>query len=225
MRHSTLGVIVLFAVTAGFSERPRAATVFDNKAAFLAATGSTSATGPIPSLGSVGEGPVAIGSLGFDAASGVVSSGLIFSDFSDLLPDNELAISGAENFNVVSTVPLFSLGFDFAEAGEDNPKLNGPFINSTFKVTLLAQTIVVDSFFFSRPNDAETFVGVWSAASFNKAEIREAVGGIGNEFFGEFYSGTLARSAVPAPVSLPLFLSALAGLGFVARTARATVPV
>ena len=120
---------------------------------------------------------------------------------------------------MVLTVPVFSLGFDFAEA-ELDPSLNGIFIDSTFVVNLLAGTTVVDSFTFSRPNDIATFVGIWSTVAFSKVEIRESTGSIGNEFFGEFYTGHTSPSAIPAAAAMPLFLSGLAGLAVAVRRRR-----
>jgi len=211
MKKLIIGVFVLLVTIVGLSERSHALILFDDRAVFLTATGATSATGPIPNLGSVGLGPVLIGSVGFDAAAGVVGLGLTFSDFSTLLPGNELAISGVENFNAVLKVPVFSLGFDFAEAEQDN-SLNGPFVDSTFTVNLLSGMSLVDSFSFARPNDIETFVGVWSDIPFTKVEIREVVGDIGNELFGEFYTGTSSPSAVPTASTFLLLVPGLFGL-------------
>lgn len=90
--------------------------------------------------------------------------------------------------------------------------VNATFVESTFEVTLFDGTTEVGSFTFARPNDQATFVGVWTDFGFDNIEIEETIGGIGNEFFGQFYTGT---TAIPEPTTLALF-----GLGAVLLAAR-----
>jgi len=92
-------------------------------------------------------------------------------------------------------------------------------VDSTFNLALFSDTTPVGAFTFNfnAPNDVAAFIGVWSDMAFNNVQIREIVGGIDNEFFGEVYTGGRAFngvSPVPLPAALPLFLTALAGLGF-----------
>ncbi|NQU20936.1 MAG: hypothetical protein HQ567_06600, partial [Candidatus Nealsonbacteria bacterium] len=157
------------------------------------------------------------GDLSFDLVNGQ-STRFIISDWTELLAGNDLAISGLESADIdisVGASPLHSFGFDFVEPQFD-PNVNAPFFESTFSVTLKNDTTTVGSFTFERPNDSVQFVGVWTtdpSEAFDRVEIRETVGGIENEFFGEFYAGT-ATEPVPAPTTVV----SLIGLGIMLTT-------
>jgi hypothetical protein len=60
------------------------------------------------------------------------------------------------------------------------------------------------------PDDALTFVGVWSTDAFDRIEIRETTGTLDNEFFGNFVTGDTAL--VPEPGTLLLVGIGLASL-------------
>lgn len=168
--------------------------VYDSKSTFLAETGATSATGPLPII--VGNPwTITVGEVTF--LGGPVNNTLQMKEWSARLTGNELAIDGVENFDIALTSPdpVYSIGFDFVEPQFD-PLVNGPFVDSTFNVTLLAGQQIVSSFMFSRPNDQATFVGAWSDVPFDRLEIREVVGENGNEFFGEFYVGHIPEGTV-----------------------------
>jgi hypothetical protein len=220
--------VAILALLFGFSRTGRAdVIIFSNKAEFLTATGATSATGPLPNLGLVPGGETAMQTVGTVTFSisppstqlfiGALGNPLVVGgDWTTRLPGADIAISGLENLNAALTAPVFSLGFDFVEP-ENDPNIFAPFIDSTFEVTLLMGSTVVDSFTFNAPNDTAAFVGVWSNHAFDRAEIRETVGGIENEFFGQFYTGTnpLQATPVPEPSTLALFgLGTLALIGY-----------
>ena len=198
---------------------------FNDQAMFLTATGATSATGPLPNLGIIPGGAAAsqtVGTVTFSIASpstslviGVAGQvGIVNNDWTTRLPGFDLAISDVENLNAAFASPGLSAGFDFAEPQND-PNVNGPFVDSTFTVTLKNGGVTVDAFTFNAPNDMAAFVGVWSDTLFNLVEIRETVGGVGNEFFGQFYSGARPLQAAPIPEPATIVLM-LAGVGVLA---------
>jgi len=217
-------VVLLLAVPA------HAATVviFDDKSAFLSSTGATNASGPIPPLGSgpppplgflPANTPKTLRSVTFSATAGlwfgVVGEPEI--NWTRLLPGHEIAVNGVERLDVSLAAPVFSYGFDFVEP-QFGPNINAPFVDSTFTVSLFSDATPVGAFMFNAPNDIAAFVGVWTDMQFNKVQIREIIGGIENEFFGMVYTGDRPYTGVahaPIPAALPLFLTALAGLGFV----------
>ena len=199
--------------------------IYNNATAFLADTAATSATGPLPSL--IGSQFSAhIGSVTFSDVNGngfwVGGLGAYTpADWTTLLPGDEIAINAVENLNITLDAPVFSAGFDFAEPGSQvgvaspsSPYANDaqyPFYDSTFSVTLKLDGAVVGDFSFNAPNEAASFVGVWSAAAFNQMDIREFSGGIEDDYFGQFYTGT---AALPAPEPEP-FALILCGVGLI----------
>jgi hypothetical protein len=232
-------------------------TVFDNKSVFLSRTGASSATGPIPPLGFVSNTPTTVGSVTFTGPNGGLwfgAVGVSEVDWTTLLPGHEIAINSFENMDVSFATPVYSYGFDFVEPQFSTPNINAPFVDSTFAVSLFSNSTPVGAFTFNAPNDVAAFAGVWTDMAFNNVQIREIVGGIENEFFGEVYTGGrripgcsgLAPgrggavppgqlsppgcsgfapgqlSAVPIPAALPLFLTALAGLGLLGWRRRQT---
>lgn len=201
-------------VVAGLQPKTQGAlTVFDGKATFLSATGATSATGPLPLLGYVNSAEA--GSLTISNVSGssdpsvALGFGVIDrpnpEDFwTTLLPGIDLAVGGFEDLNIVLDTPTCSFGFDFAEhltiPSEEGSLCGGGAgcVDSVFTVSLFLDGTLVDSFWFNAPNDVASFVGVWSAAAFNRVEIREsrAQGGVENDYYGQFYVGD---SCMPEP--------------------------
>ena len=209
--------VVATAAALSLSPSAEAVTIYSDKTTFLTDTGATSATGPLPSLVSPTSGPVTVGSITFTAPTGMWFGAEFVSeqDWTTRLPGNDLAINDLENLNVGINSPVYSLGFDFVEP-EFDPNINAPFVDSTFTVTMLLSGAPVDSFTFNAPNDIAAFVGMWSDSPFDRVEIRETVGGIENEFFGQFYTGTtLPPSDVPVPSTVALLGTGLAMLGLV----------
>lgn len=100
------------------------------------------------------------------------------------------------------------MGFDFAEPDETMPVPYGNVgnafgVDSTFRVTLMDGVTPVCEFTFSAEDDVISFVGVWSDAAFDRVSIRELVGGIDDEYFGQFYAGTIPCCA-PEPVVIDI---------------------
>lgn len=193
--------------------------VFDDKIDFLSATSASEAANfddastvgiwnSTYSMWDMGMS-FTLGDLQFDSQS----QGFWASNWTNRLDGLELAISDTEDMDV-TVIGLggnvFSFGFEFVEPEYDTlpwddqkPAHNATFVDSTFEVSLLSGATDVDSFTFNAPNDQAAFVGVWSYSDqgFDKVEIRETTGGIGNEFFGEFYVGT---QPIPAPGAILL---------------------
>lgn len=194
-----------------------AIVTFNDRATFIAATGATG-IGAIPASIS---GGFTLGGLTFSNVS--PSSMVSTNNWSTLISEaTDLAISDVESFDVASSGPLFSFGFDFHEPSASTPPgpqfpdtCNTTCVDSTFTITLRSGAALVDSFLFNRPNDVLAFVGVASSVAFDRIEIRETAGGIDNEFFGNFLIGRV--QVVPEPSILALLGLGLLGLGLARR--------
>jgi len=200
--------------------------VFNDLAVFQTATGAVSATGALPSLPGV-YSAVTVGDVTFSGVNGwaIYVGGLEAytpSDWSSLLPGNEIAVNYVENLDAVFDTSVFSAGFMFVEPGANSTtsahanNAYYPSVDSTFTVTLMMGGTVVDQFNFNRPEETASFVGVWSSAAFDRLEIRETIGATEDDYFGEFYSGTVAMP-VPEPETYALMLAGLGLVGFAAR--------
>jgi hypothetical protein len=97
-------------------------TTFENKAAFLAATGATNATGPLPNLGGVANslnptGSATVGSITFSLAPGGDNFSIGSAPDPDIYPQtpgNDISF-GFENLRVKTAAPVFALGFEMVE--------------------------------------------------------------------------------------------------------------
>lgn len=199
----------------------RAAIVtFNDQAAFVGATGATSATGPLPNIGNTG-GSATVNGVTFTrgpAATqlfiGAAGVGSIPGDWTPLIAGNDIALSSPEDLDVDFAGPVFSAGFDFVEPDSTSagPGCNAACSDSTFNVTLKLGAAVVDAFSFNAPDNVLAFIGVWSDSAFDGLEIRDVTATIDNEYFGEFYTGSRSLSAIPIPAGVWLFGTALVGL-------------
>lgn len=202
--------MLAFAAVLALAIPVQAATiqVFEDKAAFLAATGAASATGPLPDLGVVIDannpgGSATVGSIVFSLAPGGDSLAIgalntpAAPDWYGLLPGNDIAL-GFENLrvNTADDIPVFSLGFEMAEPSAATMPVSGVTpVDSTYKVTLFLVEDQVAQFVFNVPDDVVAFVGVWSDTAFDRAEIIDTTRNDDDEYFGEFYTGTAAAPA------------------------------
>jgi hypothetical protein len=192
--------------------------VYDSRSAFLAATGSLDATGPLPNLGFVRDTAVTVGTVTYTPVPGSTmwmgAKGSGLSDWTSLLPGSDVALNDVENLDLVVASPVYSLGFDFVEpSGFDLPTggcFVTPCVDSTFTVTLVSGGVAVGSFTFNAPDDVAAFVGVSSAVSFDTARIRETVGSLDDEYFGRVYTGGSPVSSVPEPATGAMLLAGLA---------------
>lgn len=225
MEIRTIAAILAAAVALVPSAAGAAIITYDSKSLFLAETGATDATGAYPNPGNIFPASVTYGSvtlsIGPNTSQFFVGAAGFSSDWTALLPGNDIAIGGPENLNAAFAAPVYSMGFDFVEPTSLN--VNATFRDSSFTVSLFQGATLIDTFGFSRPNDVAAFVGVWSDTMFDRAEIREVIP-VGttpadwaeNEFYGHFYTGPGARqvTSVPEPGTLLLMgggLVALAG--------------
>jgi len=207
---------------------------YSDQATFLAATGATDATGPLPDLGLRDDGVVPgssttpVGSATFYAARWVMGAdGVAGFDWTTLLPGHDIAISDSatggadESLDVSFTSLVYSAGFDFSEPSLDGNVQDGCYatcVDSTFEVTLKNGAATVGSFQFNAADDTAAFVGVWSSVAFDKLEIREIVGTDDDEFYGRFFTGDVALA--PEPAVLLLLGPGLAGLAAMGRARR-----
>jgi len=188
---------------------------FDNLSSFVTST-SAIATTALPNTGllagsasssqTVGDLTFSITSPSFGLFFGTAGSSVAPAPWTSRLAGNQIGISDSENLNIEMINHVSSFGFEFVEP-ENDPNMNGTFIDSIFEVTLLGNGSFIESFIFNANNDVAAFVGVSSDVAFNRVEIRELTGGPENEFFGLFYT-----SPVPVPTAVWLFGTSLAGL-------------
>ncbi len=167
-------------------------TFMGDKTGFLNTTGAISATGPLPLINA--GSPHTINSLTF-----FNSNGLIFGEFTSLLPGNELAVSDKESLTVEIDAPVFAFGFDFVDPDTTD---------GSFTMTLKNGALTVASFAFAaHASNVASFIGVSSDTAFDLVEIVDVQVLNRNEFWGEFF--TNSNSSVPEPSSIILFTGAL----------------
>ena len=155
--------------------------------------GATSASGPLPNLGTVGS--ARLGSLEFGIAPGgdnmaIGASGTLADpDWCPLTPGHDIAM-GWENLQVDLAAPAYALGFDFVQPDASMPAWGGTPVDSTFEVRLFAGGSPIGLVSFSSiPVDELVFLGVCSDVAFDRAEIIDVTESPfidDDEFYGEF---------------------------------------
>lgn len=212
---------------------------YANKASFINATNSVSATGILPMLGSVGPN-VTIGNANFNTTAFPTTTDIAVDQFSTLIQGNELALSGSENMNVSLSAPspVTSFGFEIHEPSRTRQLIDGtntPFFHdSTFTISLFQGASLVDQAMLQPANDVLVFFGLETDMAFDRVSITEDLAGStyisgnasvdmsnDNEFFGEFLIGSVS-STVPEPTSALTFCLVALSTVFV-RRARANV--
>src|SRR5205823_6037323 len=145
--------------------RAEAATisVFTNDALFIAATGATNATGPLPDIGAISSGSQTVGSVTFTTDSGGLfigtanlgagCGGVFGCGWTTRHPGADIAISGVDDFHADVTLggPVYSLGFYFVKPINDHSYVTNPG-PSTFTVSLFSGATFVGSFAYSTPS-------------------------------------------------------------------------
>ncbi len=209
---------------------PASFTTFEDKAAFLAATGAVNATGPLPNLGGVANslnptGSATVGSITFSLAPGGDNFSIGSASDPDIYPQtpgNDIAL-GYENLQVETASPVFALGFEMVEPSDDPitgtmPPGGGIPVPSTYRITLFNGATQIGQLNFTVPHpDVASFVGIQSNTAFDRAWIIDVTDSPfidDDEFFGEFYTSTTPAASVT--------LLQRAGLGTAVPGASAT---
>jgi hypothetical protein len=161
---------------------PQELTHFDDKSAFLAATGAT-AEDPMPCDGSWPSQERTIGNLQFSTlvrnCSLPGSSGnLGFWEANSPVPGCEIGINDCEDLEVtVLNGPVYAMGFEFYEPTVGGGVSPGcPATDSDFSVSVFLGSSLVGTFVFNVADDDVTgFVGIWSAEPFDRIIADELV--------------------------------------------------
>ncbi len=201
----------------GLSAYPALASVItyaDDKTNFLSSTSAT----PIGALPSSGANGTAIGNVTFTS-----SNPIVFGNWSNEIGGFDLAISGAENFNMTIASSANSIAFDMHEptTASGPPGCNAAVcVDSPFTIELFSGTTSLGTFQYNAPDDVSVnsggplgFFGVYSSISFNRVEVRDVNGNLDNEYFGNFLLGN-TTIPVSAPSTLLLVLGGIAVLRF-----------
>ncbi len=163
----------------------------DSRSGFVAASGATS-IGSSPTLNA---SSVTVGGVTFVTDSGT----LAFGDFSSRVPNNEMIISGAENFHVTLPANTFSFGFDIYEPNFVGVSgCNATCFDTNFSIEIFSGATSLGLYNYNAPDDSGTgpvalgFFGVHSQLAFNRVVVRDLANTNDNEMFANFLRGGTA---------------------------------
>jgi len=209
---ATFGATIAIFLGGTLTARAASFTFYDNKSDFLA---DTTATQTSPWIANAGNFTAFThDNLTFTPTSGnllnPVSGGNLHNS-----PFSGIAVNGVEDLNVDIASPVYSFGFDLRES--DTAYRH---VESTFGISLFSGETLLTSFDSFEPSNFElsdgidAFWGVFSDVAFDRVEIRETVGGIDDEGYRAFYTGTVAKSVPEPSLMLGLFASIAVGCCF-----------
>ena len=204
-----------------FSLPLSAATILSSEATFQAATGAV-AEPAIPDTGVQPGDTGTVGNLTF-SVDGTSTTELYFglpgSEWSTLLPGNDIALSGPEDMTITSAMALTAIGFYIDEpttpGGGNTDVCNAPCFPTVFDVSFYLGGTFLENVSII-PNGQLAYFGFELTSPFDRVEIFDVTSTIDNEFFGGF-SIAKAPPAVPLPAGLPLLLAGLGGLALLRR--------
>lgn len=183
-------------ILAGLFRAGASVQVWTDEASFLAATSATNASGEIPDLGRVDapwRGPgITVSRLPRASALFLGGEGRIDSP----LGSPAISVEGFTDLRLEPGLPVYGLGFEFAEAGLDRSSVGGGFVDSVFDVTLWNGTVRVGRVQFNVTNDVKAFVGFTSTRVFNRLELVEIEGSADREWLGRIHVSTVAIPVV-----------------------------
>lgn len=166
--------------------------IYRDKARFLAETGAM-AEPALPYAGLVGV-PFQHGSLAFSNYLTGGSTQLFSSEWTSIIPGNELAISGPEHLDIVSNSPIRAIGFSVVEPTGWCGTGPCPCTDTTFVISLISNTHgLVAQYQFGVEDDVLDFVGVASTIPFDIVNVRDLTNTCDDEFFAEFYVADCIR--------------------------------
>lgn len=184
-------------IVAGSFRAGASVQVWTDQAAFLAATGATNASGEIPDLGRLDAawaGPgITVSRL--PRASALYLGGEGRSD--SPLGGPAISVEGFTDLRVESGMPVYGLGFEFAEAGPGGSGDGGNFVDSVFEATLWSGTQRVGRVQFNVTNDVKAFLGLASSRAFDRLELLEIEGSTDREWLGQIH---ISRVTIPVVV-------------------------
>jgi hypothetical protein len=204
--------VVLAALVSQVPLRAATLQVFESQAAFLAATGAADATGPLPDLGDVANasnpgGSATINTVTFSLAPGGDSLSIgaggtgAAPDWYPQTAGHDIAL-GFENLRVETAAPVFALGFEIVEPDATMPAWGGTPVDSPLQIRLFLNGAPVGEFVAGDlPKDVVTFIERHRVRSSGN---RRSHGNDDDEYFGRFYTGTIAA---------PAGITAIAGTG------------
>ena len=216
----------VFALALTIPSASLSATFFTSAVNWEAAAGPTAAVVLPDSTGGVSS--ISAGDLTFSISGSATNmlTGPNDDYWSTVIPGNDLAISGPEDFTISFGTAVNAFSFLMHEPtlgtppGPTNPDTcNTTCFNSLFNFALYSGATLLGSFNFDAADDAAQFVGFTSATAFDRVVVDDVRGTSDNEFFGQFrVSAPLAP--VPLPTSLPLLAGGLFGFGYLAKRRR-----